>query len=414
MSSPAPCRPGHRDTPVQPRSRLVNGSFVLVLVSQFGLLTGFFLLISVTPMAAAADGSGSAGAGLVTGVLLAGTVAAELVSPVLMRRCGYRATLAAGALLTGASSLVLLGHGTLMIMMITSLARGFGFGLGTVVLGALAALLVPADRRGEGFGLFDVVDTIPGVVALPTGVWLAGHAGFGPVVSLAAATALVPAAASAWLPRRVSGGDPGAAGGHDQPVGLLAGLRQPGQRRPALIFAASTVAAGVVVSFLPLATGLSRTIATAALLAQALTGAAGSWWAGRLGDRVGHARLLAPALAIAAAGMAGLLWLASPVAVIAAMGVFGLGFGILQNTTFTLMINRMPVSGFGTASAIWSLAYDTGYGAGPAAFGVFVGVTGYPVAFASSAVMMVLALPLTRKPRPRTGSSAPGLARCQI
>ena len=89
-----------------------------------------------------------------------------------------------------------------MITIIASLARGFGFGLGTVVLGALAALLIPADRRGEGFGLYDVVETIPGVVALPAGVWLAGHAGFGPVVSLAAVTALVPAAASALLPRR--------------------------------------------------------------------------------------------------------------------------------------------------------------------------------------------------------------------
>jgi hypothetical protein len=39
--------------------------------------------------------------------------------------------------------------------------------------------------------------------------------------------------------------------------------------------------------------------------------------------------------------------------------------------------------GFGAASAIWNLAYDAGYGAGPAAFGVFVGVTGYPVALPS-------------------------------
>jgi MFS family permease len=156
----------------------------------------------------------------------------------------------------------------------------------------------------------------------------------------------------------------------------------------------------VVVSFLPLATGLTRNVAAAGLFAQALTAMAGRWWAGRLGDRLGHERLLPAALAIAAAGMAALFWLASPVAVIAGMGLFGLGFGALQNATFTLMINRMPESGFGTASAIWNLAYDAGYGAGPAAFGVFVGVTGYPIAFAFSALLMVVALPLTRRPRP--------------
>ena len=82
-------------------------------------------------------------------------------------------------------------------------------------------------------------------------MWLAGHAGFGIVVSLAAATALLLAVASARLPRGVSGGGPGAASGQDRPTGLLAGLRQAGLRRPALIFAAATV------------TGLSRNIAAA-------------------------------------------------------------------------------------------------------------------------------------------------------
>jgi hypothetical protein len=89
-----------------------------------------------------------------------------------------------------------------------------------------------------------------------------------------------------------------------QPVGLLDGLRDAGQRRPALIFAASTVAAGVVVSFLPLATGASGSVAAIALLAQALTATLSHWWAGRYGDRHGHARLLVPGLAIASLGMA--------------------------------------------------------------------------------------------------------------
>jgi len=415
MSISAPSRPSHPDIASRPRRRLVSGPFALVLVAALCMEASFFLLVSVAPMAAAADGATSTGAGLVTGVLLLGTVVAELASPVLMSRFGYRVTLAAGALLMGVPLLVQLAHGTFVITMIASLARGFGFGLGAVVLGALVPLLVPAERRGEGLALSGVVETVPGVVALPAGVWLAGHAGFALVMIVAAVTALVPAAATAWLPRRVGADDTGAADDQDRPVGMLAGLRQAGQRRPALIFAASTVAAGVVVSFLPLATGLSRNVAAAGLFAQALTGMAGRWGAGRLGDRLGHARLLPPALVIAAAGMAGLFFLASPVAVIAGMGLFGLGFGVLQNATFALMINRMPESGFGTASAIWNLAYDAGYGAGPAAFGVFVGVTGYPIAFAFSALLMIVALPLTRGPRPTASHrSARGSERGEV
>ena len=77
----------------------------------------------------------------------------------------------------------------------------------------------------------------------------------------------------------------GARAGAGQPAGLLAGLRQAGQLRPSLIFAASTVAGGVVVSFLPLAAGVSGNVAAAGLLAQALTATISRWWAGRRGDR---------------------------------------------------------------------------------------------------------------------------------
>jgi MFS family permease len=159
------------------------------------------------------------------------------------------------------------------------------------------------------------------------------------------------------------------------------------------------VAAGVVVSFLPLATGVSSNVAAAGLLAQALTATVSRWWAGRRGDRTGHARLLVPALAIASLGMITMLWLASPAAVIAGMCLFGIGFGIGQNATFALMIDRMPLSGAGTASALWNLAYDAGYGAGPALFGLLVSHTGYPAAFALTAALMLVALPAARRER---------------
>ena len=376
------------------RGRLISGPLALVFLAEFCALTSFYLLLSVTPMYAAAAGAGSAGAGLVTGVLLLGTVAAELAAPLLMRRLEYRALLVAGMLLLGAPALALVPGGSLVIVVIVSVVRGFGFGLCTVVTGALTAMLVPPGRRGEGLGLFGVVATAPGVIALPAGVWLAGHWGIVTVVGMAAATALVPLAAFAWLPGRADRpGTPAARAGTGAPDGLLAGLRQRGELRPFLIFAASTVAAGVVVSFLPLATGVSSNVAAAGLLAQALTATISRWWAGRRGDRSGHARLLVPALAITAAGMITMIWLSTPAAVIAGMCLFGTGFGISQNATFALMIDRMPSSGLGTASALWNLAYDAGYGAGPAVFGLFVSHTGFPAAFALMGALTLTALP---------------------
>jgi MFS family permease len=403
MSTLAHTEPG-RDSSGPPAARIISGlpaariisrPLALVFLAEFCALMGFYLLLSVTPMYAAAAGAGSAGAGLVTGVLLLGTVAAELAAPILMKRYEHRMLLAAGAVLLGAPALALLAGGPLAVIIAVSVVRGFGFGLATVVTGALTAVLLPPERRGEGLGLFGVVACVPGVVALPSGVWLAGRSGYPVVVGLAAAAALVPLAAFPWLPgagRRAAGA--GAAG---QPTGLLAGLRHDGQLRLSLIFAASTVAAGVVVSFLPLAAGVSGTVAAVGLLAQALTATISRWWAGRHGDRHGHSGLLVPGLVIASLGMAAMIWLASPAAVIVGMCLFGTGFGIIQNATFVLMIDRMPASGLGTASALWNLAYDAGYGAGPAAFGLFAGHTGYPAGFALTSVLMLAALPAARR-----------------
>jgi predicted MFS family arabinose efflux permease len=395
MSTTTYLESGPERSVAAPRERLVSGPLAWVFLSSFAAMTSFELMLSVTPMYAAAAGAGSAGAGLVTGVLLLGTVAAEVAATPLMRRYRHRTLLVAGAALMGIPALALLAGAPLPVIAAVSVVRGFGFGLCTVAMATLIALLLPPERRGEGLGLSGVVDSLPGVVALPAGVWLADRYGFAVVVLLTAVTGLVPVAAFRWLPGTA---DPRRSEGPAE-TGLVAGLRQDGELRLALIFGATTVAGGVVVSFLPLAAGVSAGVAALGLLVQALTATAGRWWAGRRGDRHGHAGLLIPGLTIAAAGMVALIWLRSPAAVLAGMALFGTGFGIIQNATLVLMIDRMPAAGLGTASALWNLAYDAGYGAGPVVFGLFAGHTGYPAAFAVTGLLILAALPAGRRAR---------------
>ncbi len=374
-----------------PRARLLSGRLALALMSSFGALTSFYLMLSVTPMYAVSAGAGSAEAGVVTGSLMLATVLAEFASPRLMSRYGYRTVFAAGALLLGGPALALLSPHHVITIVVVSITRGVGFGLNTVVIGALVATALPPERRGEGIGVAGVVACVPAIVALPSGVWLAGNLGYAAVIAITAVSALAPLMAVPWLTGAADHRpeeDPGAA----QSASLLTSLRSGGQLRPSLAFAATTVLAGVVASFLPLAAGVSGGVAALGLFVQAVASTVGRWWAGRYGDRHGHARLLVPGLLIGAAGMTVLIWVATPGALLAGMCLFGIGFGISQNVTFAVMIDRAPVSGYGTASALWNLAYDAGYGAGPAVFGVFVVYTGYPVAFAFTGMLMLAAL----------------------
>ena len=114
----------------------------------------------------------------------------------------------------------------------------------------------------------------------------------------------------------------------------------------------------------------------------------GVWLAGHLGYR--------PVFA-AAVGVLALSLTAVPAAVIAGAAVFGLGFGITQNVTQTVMYDRVPESAYGASSALWNLAYDGGMGLGAAGFGVLALHTGYPVAFVLVAAVLVAAvLPAVR------------------
>jgi len=386
-------------TPAPPR--LLSVPLAVTFLAEFTSLTSFFLLLSVMPMLAAAAGASSSGAGLITGSLLLGTVAAEAVAPAAIRRFGCRTVLAAGAVLLGGPALAMVVPEPQAVMVSASLVRGLGFGLCGVVTGALTAKLLPPARRGEGLGLAGLVSGGPAIVALPAGVWLAGHHLAAVAAAVAAAAGLLPLVAIRWLPggreaRRSAGAGrmPAARGS-----GRLAGaaLRLP------LIFAAATMAAGVLDSFLPLAKGIPSSLCSAALLVQAITATLSRWQAGKQGDRYGHARLLIPALAVAALGMAAMMVLGMPVLIFAGMVLFGAGFGVLENATFALLIEQLPET---KASALWNLAYDAGYGAGPAVFGLICVRTGYPASFALTGAVILAAVPLAVRERTAVAGAA--------
>src|SRR3954447_12245077 len=361
------------------RVPIVTRPLVLMLVADLGALTSFYLLLSVVPMVVA----GVAEAGAATASLMLATIAAELVTPRLIARFGYRAVIAGSLLLLGLPTLALLAGTSTTAVLVVCLLRGAGFGVMMVAGGALAAELVPAERRGEGLGLYGAAVGLPGVVGLPLGVWLAAHAGFPVVFVAATVTALAGLAVLPALPARSA--DPG------EPAGVAAGLRTGVLVRPALVFGATAMAAGIVVAFLPLAVAGSGTV-TLALLAQAATATVARWLAGRHSDRHGPAALLIPGLLVATAGMLTLVVTTDPAAIVAGMCLFGTGFGITQNASLVTMLGQVSPAGYGMVNAIWSLAYDGGMGAGAGGFGALATWTGLPVALAVTSLIMLAAL----------------------
>jgi MFS family permease len=403
---------------------LLTRPLLVRFVSIAGAATSFYLLLSCVPLYARSAGASASLAGLATSALTLASVAAYLVAPRLMARYGYRLVLAGGLLALGLPALALAASANVAVIMTGCVIRGIGFALTCVAGGTISVALLPPGRRGEGLALVGFVSGVPAVATLPLGVWLAAHVGFRPVLVAGGVAALAGLASVPWLPRSgtmLSGGpvpaDPpsgepagqpadGPSGGPanqatGRPWGVVAIVRDPALLRTAVMFAATTMAVGIIVTFLPMAVPRSAAdIAAAALLIESAAAIGGRWLAGRHGDRHGAARLLVPGMLLAAAGtlafaLALALAAASAALLVAALAgaaLFGTGFGMTQNASQTLMYEGVPEPGYGAVSAVWNLAYDGGMGLGAAGFGVLAAGTGYPGAFALAATVPPLAL----------------------
>ncbi len=78
-----------------------------VLVSAAGTSASLYVLLTAVPMYAATGVAGGVAAGLTSGALMLSSVAAELATPILVARFGYRAAFGAGLILLGAPALLL-------------------------------------------------------------------------------------------------------------------------------------------------------------------------------------------------------------------------------------------------------------------------------------------------------------------
>lgn len=369
--------------PVAPR--LLSSQFGRLLFTVFGSSLSMYLLTSVVPLYLAASGSGGIGAGLSTGAMMLSAVGVELLVPRMVARWGYQVVLGLGLILLGAPSLVLLLTASLPLVLAVCVVRGAGLAILVVGAVALIAEMTPAHRRGEAFGIYGAVVGLPAALGLPLGVYLTSVIGFDALFVLAAVASLVGLIALGGMPRRPSV--------EEQHVKVLGGLRGSGLLMPSFVFAAVTVAAGISVTFLPLAVAEDKhSLVATALLMQAITAPGSRWLAGRYGDRVGPAKLLAPALILAAVGAGALVLIGSAAAILVGSTLFGIGFGAAQNLTLTLMYNRVPKSRYGQVSALWNLAYDGGWGIGAIVFGTIVAGTGYSVAFGLTAVLVTVAV----------------------
>jgi hypothetical protein len=357
---------------------------------------GFALLVSVAPLWVIRGGGDDLGAGLVTGVMMACTVLAQLSMHHVLAGLGWRWTLVLGAGLLGLPALGHLATNRLGPVIALAALRGLGFGIVTVCGATAVASFVEPARRGRALGALGLAIAAPQFILVPVAPWLAERAGFGVVFVLAVLPAL--AIPLAWpIARAVSEREraPDAASGAvDSGPGAAALWRMLAGPIAALVVI--TASGGAILTFTPRIL-LSPALGFAGLLAFTGAGAVSRWGAGGIADRFGATTAIAPLLFIAALGLAAIGLRADSVhdtagrtLVVSGLLLVGLAYGGLQNLTLTHAFAIAGEPARQSVSIAWNLSFDAGTGLGAFVVGAIATATSYSVAFGVLAMAAVL------------------------
>ncbi|WP_121187540.1 MFS transporter [Nocardiopsis sp. Huas11] len=386
--------------------------FALLIAATAVGLCGFAAVLPLVPLWASRGGAGEFGAGSTTAAFMLTTVLTQLTMPWLLERGGYRWAFPVGCLIMGLPTPLFAVTADLAPLLVVSAVRGVGFGMVSVAGTALAARLVPNEQVGRATGYYGLAVGLPQVLILPGGVALALQIGFDTAFWITGACSVLGAvlATGIWFAdggrnRSALRSAPRAGGVGDRgPVGLPLLLLLAA---PLAVMLVAATSASTVITFLAIPLEQAAWLVSGTLAALALAVVVGRWTAGMLHDRYRRALLLLPGMAGAVVGLslvtAG-LWTvggagdvpgpAAATLVLVGASLFGLGFGAVQNETVMLMLNRAGPAGYGRASAVWNIGFDTGSGVGAMGMGLVIQLMGYGPAFAFLAMLMALALPL--------------------
>lgn len=340
--------------------------------------SGFGLLLPISPEWVLTGGGDEFHAGLVTAVLMGMTVVTQLTMTRLLRRYGWTVLFVIGVLLLTLPAPIQALSPDVATVLLTSAARGCGFGILTVLGAAAIPHLTPPSQRARAVSLYGVAAALPQFVFATLAPLLTDWFGIPLIIALGA----VPALALVWvlpLGKRLTEVDihsgrnraakPGSSG---------AFLRRIIMILPAMVTV--TGAGGALISF---ATQIGRTpvIATAAIFL--LTGIAifFRWITAPVAERWGTGwptllSLMFGLVGTAGIGVSHLIDDASlrAVALLTGAALLGCAYGAVQTLTLVRVFDRAGPSESTRASVAWNVSFDVGTGLGAFLLGWLVGL----------------------------------------
>ncbi len=368
---------------------LFTARFFTLFAFTFTVFLSLFQLLPTAPDRILAIGGSTSAAGLFLGGLTyASALSAPFTGP-LVDRLGQRRVLIVVSAIIAVFSFLYAFTTNHHVMIALVVVHGiFWSGLLTAS-GAYMAAILPESRRAEGLGYWGFA-SITAVGAAPTIGFAVYHFGWFTLCMELLALNLV-MLVIAWRLPSPPPHAPAAATAAAEPRRQIIDM---GALLLSVTMALVSFGYGAVTSFSALfADTLGVHVRSLFLITMAVAMIAGRILVGRAIDRIGHRRVLVPALSLATAGLA-LTALSTNALMLGAGGfIFGAGYGLMWPACAALIIGRARPERRGAAYGAMIAAFDTGIGTGSTALGVVIQHFGYRAAFGVAAALAALSAP---------------------
>jgi MFS family permease len=378
-----------------PDERLFTPPFFVMCGFSFTVFLSAFQLLPTAPFHILDLGGSTAQSGLFLGCLTYASAVSAPFTGAFADRIGQRRVLLTSSLALTVFSLAYAVIDNVALLLTLVVVHGlFWSGL----LSASAAYmtnLLPERRRAEGIGYWGLSTVAAIAVAPPVGFWIYKHGWAW--LCIVTATLNLGMAAIAWNLRaeRRSHHAAEAAATPDEP--RRSGLGRVLEWRVlvvSLTLFLYSFGYGGITSFAALyadANGVSPKGLYLTLLALVIL--VTRPMAGRLGDRMGYARVFVPCLVLISVGL-GILALGGTRGWMALSAVvFGIGFGTAYPVFVGYVMHGVSAARRGAAFGAILAAFDTGIGTGSTLMGWIVQHHGFAQAFGTAAALSALALP---------------------
>jgi MFS family permease len=366
-----------------------NRNFILNLAVTFSLFLSMYMLLPTLPIYARTLGGNETIAGTIVGLF---TLSSVLVRPLfgnLLDRQGRKLILITGIII---SIIAILAHNLafhLVTLMVLRVIHGIGWGASTTATLTIASDLIPAEKRNEGMGFYGISSIIAMSLGPALGLSLLNYS-FSMLITASTILAALGLFVTFFINYEKS-----------QNKIVRKAETRPGKVvifektaiPPALVLLFITLTYGGIVSFIPLYAG-NRGIQNIGLFftVYAIVLLISRPLIGRLADRYGGRKFVAPGILLIAAALV-LLVKADSLPLFLLSGiVYGLGFATVQPILNAVVVSLAPPERRGAANATFSTAMDLGIGIGSILLGFIVQKAGYEYMYGISAIIPLLAI----------------------